>query len=66
MINLRKKILLFEEEFVSADKIPMKRAREYIRMCIKEECSDILEDKKINKIVIHKEKHLELFNIWNI
>lgn len=66
MKNLRKRILAFEEEFLSVEKIPVKRAREYIRLRIIEESSDLLEDRRINKIVIQQKQHPELYNIWKL
>lgn len=66
MMILRKKILKFEEEFLSVEKIPIQRAREYIRHRIIEECSDLLEERSINKIVVQKNQHSEMYNIWKL
>lgn len=66
MKNLRKRILAFEEEFLSVEKIPLKRAREYIRLRIIEESSDLLEDRSINKVVIRQNQHSELYKIWKL
>lgn len=66
MSILRKRILDFEEEFLSAEKIPINKAREYIRHRIIEECSDLLEDRTISKIVIQKNQHPEMYNIWKL
>ena len=66
MSILRKRILDFEEEFLSAEKIPINKAREYIRHRIIEECSDLLEGRTISKIVIQKNQHPEMYNIWKL
>ena len=66
MNKLRKNILEFDNLYVGSKKIPYKIARQYARWRLIEETSDLLENNRLKKIIIDKQKHPELFDTWNL